>query len=87
MPGVRRNDLNDNATGSFSTTTIPALARRESHRRGPQVDQACPSAIANDTTIMHANAKLRFMKVSSIDFKSGAILTISGRNKKFGFMI
>lgn len=28
-------------------------------------DQACPNAIANETTTMHAKAKFRFMKFSS----------------------
>jgi hypothetical protein len=32
---------------------------------GVRVNHACPRAIANDTTIMHANAKLRFMSCSS----------------------
>jgi hypothetical protein len=31
-------------------------------------DQACPNAMANETTIMQAKAKFRFMKFSSKTF-------------------
>jgi hypothetical protein len=38
------------------------------------LNQAWPSAMANETTIMQAKAKLRFMKCPSVAFCDGAHL-------------
>ncbi|WP_367616827.1 hypothetical protein [Pseudomonas azerbaijanoccidentalis] len=54
---------------------------------GPVVDQVCTSAMVNETTIMQAKAKFRFMKCSSETGEIGAILNRAPINKKFGFMI
>ena len=49
--------------------------------------QVCTNAMVNETTIMQANAKFRFMKCSSGIGEMDAILDRPPLNKKFGFMI
>lgn len=54
---------------------------------GGAADQVWNRAMAKETTIMQATAKLIFMTYGSDGIKGGAILKASAENEKSAFMI